>query len=91
MTESIKHCNYCIEKDVSAGIIDEIELYEEIAQIDLEKYLTADPHYDNHGIFVFFACVKCYEEQKAKYDPIIFDDYNAYERKVADYGERFDD
>jgi hypothetical protein len=47
--------------------------------------------FDNHGIFVFYSCSKCDKKQREKYDPIIFDDYDAYEEKVAAHGERFED
>ena len=47
--------------------------------------------FDNHGIFVFYSCEKCDKEKRSKYDPIIFDDYHAYEEKAIAYGERFND
>lgn len=47
--------------------------------------------YDNHGIFVDFMCDVCREKKMAKYDPVIFNDYDAYEEKVAMNGERFEE
>ena len=48
------------------------------------------PVYDNHRLFVFYACNKCEKEQRSKYDPVIFNDYKAYEQKVLENGESFD-
>ena len=48
------------------------------------------PVYDNHRIFVFYACNECEKEQKSKYDPVIFYDYKSYSQKVLENGERFD-
>jgi len=47
--------------------------------------------FDNHGIFVFYSCSKCDEEKREKYDPIIFNDYDAYDQKVWESGERFEE
>ena len=37
-----------------------------------------------------YFCDDCDKEQRDKYDPIIFNDYDAYEEKVYGYGERFE-
>ena len=51
----------------------------------------ANAVFDNHNCFVFYSCSHCDEEKRSKYDPIIFNDYDAYERKVLDNGERFEE
>jgi len=45
--------------------------------------------YDNHNIFVFYSCDACDENQRLGYDPVIFNDYEAYEEKVIQSGESF--
>lgn len=82
----LPYCRYCIGKDVESGKLTENDLYEE----KFEDYQPAFPVYDNHNIFVFFSCDNCDEEQRTKYDPVIFNDYGAYERKVQESGERFE-
>ena len=56
----------------------------------IKDFDPAFPVYDNHGIFVFYACEDCEAEQRKKYDPVIFNDYEAYEEKARAYGERIE-
>ncbi|MAK37746.1 MAG: hypothetical protein CMC15_16420 [Flavobacteriaceae bacterium] len=80
----LDYCEYCVTKDVHAGLIDGYD------KEDLKNYKPAQAYHDNHGYFLFFACEDCLTEQKNKYDPIVFDNYAAYDEKVAANGERFE-
>jgi len=51
----------------------------------------ADAVFDCMGIFVDYMCSRCREKKMSKYDPIIFEDPDAYRQKVAECGERFDE
>tara|TARA_Y100000034_G_C6592557_1_gene257449 strand:- start:196 stop:465 length:270 start_codon:yes stop_codon:yes gene_type:complete len=87
MKHYVDPCPYCTGKDMEEG-----KLAGGWTEDDIEgHYKPATPQMDNHNIFVFYSCEDCDKEQRSKYDPIIFNDYEAYERKVADYGERFDE
>ena len=79
----LENCHYCINKDYESGKLSENDFYEE----NYDQYEPATAVHDNHGIFVFYSCNNCDAEQRAKYDPIIFNDYTAYEEKAAAYGE----
>jgi hypothetical protein len=89
MLKALKHCNYCIRKAIDDGELDTVYAYEPDKE-SLKEFDRAFPVYDNHGIFVFYSCEKCDEEQRSRYDPVIFNDYKVYERKVSEYGERFE-
>ena len=86
MKHYIDNCPYCTGKAVEKG---EIEPYWEAD--DIEGYFkVATPVMDNHGIFVFYSCDDCDKEQRENYDPIIFNDYDAYTEKAQGYGETFE-
>ena len=40
--------------------------------------------------FMKNSCADCEDEQRKKYDPVIFTDYEAYEEKAMAYGEKFE-
>jgi len=75
-------CNFCWGEDIENGLATR----EETPNHNRLVY----PVYDNHRLFVFYACNKCEKEQRSKYDPVIFNDYKAYEQKVLENGESFD-
>ena len=86
MRQYIENCPYCVGKAMEEG-----KLARGWTSDDIEGYFKpAVPVVDNHGIFVFYSCDDCDKEQRDKYDPIIFNDYDAYEEKVYGYGERFE-
>ena len=89
MARWLDHCTYCIRKAVEKGKIEEDVFYETDNKA-VKDFDPAYPVYDIHGIFVFHACEKCEDEQKKKYDPVIFDDYDGYEEKARSYGERIE-
>ena len=89
MARVLDHCPYCIRKAVEKGNLDEDAFYEEDNKA-IKDFGPAFPVYDNHGIFVFYSCADCEDEQRKKYDPVIFDDFFAYEEKVKAYGEKFE-
>lgn len=41
--------------------------------------LEPDAEYDGHGIFLFYACEKCYDEKLAPYRTDIFERYECDE------------
>ena len=86
------YCNRCVLDAVDKGKLDEEVLYHSDGRKKILKdYGPAYPVYENHGIFVFYACSeKCENEQKEKYDPVIFEDYKEYENKAQQNGERFE-
>lgn len=86
------YCTYCVMKAVDKGKLDEEVLYHSSGRRKILKdYGPAYPVYDNHGIFVFHSCsIDCENEQKKKYDPVIFEDYKEYEKKALENGERFE-
>ena len=93
MRQYIENCPYCVGKAMQEGKISSEMLFdtEGWTEDDIERYFKqATPVIDNHGIFVFYSCDDCDKEQRDKYDPIIFNDYDAYEEKVYGYGERFE-
>ena len=85
MARWLDHCTYCIRKAIEKGKLEEFDNEKDIKDFD-----PAFPVYDNHGIFVFYACEACEAEQRKKYDPVIFNDYQAYEEKAMAYGEKFE-
>ncbi len=42
-------------------------------------------HYDGYGIFLFYACDKCYKGKIAKYRPDIMERYDTDEQIEDDY------
>ena len=88
MKDYLERCNYCIGKAIESETITENDYYEGTEAMN--KFKPAFPIHDNHNIFVFYACEDCEKKQKEKYDPIIFNDYTAYEQKVQESGERFE-
>ena len=89
MARWLDHCTYCIRKAVEKGKLEEDAFYEEDNKA-IKDFDPAYPVYDNHSIFVFYACEACEAEQRKKYDPVIFNDYIAYEEKAMAYGEKFE-
>ena len=83
MKHYIDSCPYCTGKAVEKG---KIEPYDNIEG----SFKVATPVKDNHGIFVFYSCDDCDKEQRENYDPIIFNDYDAYTEKAQGYGETFE-
>ena len=85
MRDYIENCPYCTGKAVQEGTLDPYWEMETVSSdgtkftFDIEGYFkVATPVMDNHGIFVFYSCDDCDKEQRDKYDPIIFNDYDAY-------------
>ena len=89
MQRVLEHCNYCIRKAIDDGELDTAYAYEPDKE-SLKEFNPAYPVYDNHNIFVFYSCEKCDKEQRSKYDPVIFNDWSGYERKVIENGESFE-
>tara|TARA_Y100000401_G_C8275331_1_gene200550 strand:+ start:185 stop:430 length:246 start_codon:yes stop_codon:yes gene_type:complete len=81
MSTSRDYCHYCWGNKINEGEVDWCDTPDTKPSVSV---------YDNHGYFVFKSCEDCDEEQRAKYDPIIFNDYQAYERKVLECGDRFE-
>ena len=81
MTMLGDNCLYCWGKKVNEG---EADMY------DVPNTKPSVSVYDNHGYYVFKSCEDCDKEQREKYDPVIFNDYQAYELKVLENGERFE-
>ena len=86
MKDYINPCPYCTGKAMEDGKLD----YQWEAEDVKGKFKSATPQLDNHGIFVFYSCEDCDKEQRSEYDPIIFNDYDAYTEKAHGYGERFE-
>ena len=86
MKDYIENCPYCIGKAIQEGKIQQWWQEDDIEG----NFKVATPKLDNHGIFVFYSCEDCDKEQRSEYDPIIFNDYDAYTEKAHGYGERFE-